>query len=223
VLPEMALIETAYANGKLHLSRPRMNAIEISLSEENAPTRPVEVWGDSALLAEDCGADAHRWLTEVLGRDAWLVRMGPAFHRPVRSNRASSEDRVTFADGFPLLIVSEASLEHLNARLIQNGEKPVPMNRFRPNIVIRNTEPHAEDSWTRVKIGEHLFRTGGPCARCIVTTTDQITGKRGIEPLRTLAKYRRDARDPQNVNFAQNLINESKAGTIKMGDGVLVL
>ena len=92
------------------------------------------------------------------------------------------------------------------------------MNRFRPNLVISDCEPYAEDHWTQVKLGGVLFRNGGPCARCPITTTDQFTAQRGKEPLKTFATYRRDPDDSTKVNFGANLIHETKLGVLHVGD-----
>jgi uncharacterized protein len=100
------------------------------------------------------------------------------------------------------------------------GEPPLPMNRFRPNLVVTSSAPYVEDTWDRVRIGELVFRAAGLCSRCPITTTDQQTGQRGKEPLRILASYRRDLLDPTDVNFGQNLINETKTGTVRLGDRV---
>ncbi|MEO6993689.1 MAG: MOSC domain-containing protein, partial [Lacunisphaera sp.] len=111
-----------------------------------------------------------------------------------------------------------------NDRLQENHAEPVPMNRFRPSIVVDDCEAFAEDDWARLQIGDTLFRNGGPCARCIVTTTDQLTGERlGKEPLRTLATFRRAPADPSDVNFGINLIHETKAGRLQVGDTVVPL
>jgi uncharacterized protein YcbX len=122
-----------------------------------------------------------------------------------------------------LLAASEASLADLNDRIVAQGGEPVPMNRFRPNLVIASCPAFAEDGWGQFRIGSVILRSAGPSARCIVTTTDQLTGERGKEPLRTLATFRRDATDPTNVNFGLNVINESKSGTVHMGDRVEVI
>jgi uncharacterized protein YcbX len=130
---------------------------------------------------------------------------------------------VAFADAFPFLAVTRASLDDLNARIVEQGGSPVPMDRFRPNIVVDGCTAFAEDAWKRVRVGQAVFRIAGPCARCVVTTTDQVTGAREAEPLLTLATYRRDPTETTHVNFGQNLVNESKAGFIRVGDPVEVI
>jgi uncharacterized protein YcbX len=130
---------------------------------------------------------------------------------------------VSFADAVPFLATSEASLADLNDRIQENQGEPVPMDRFRPNIVVAGGDAFAEDAWNRVRIGSAIFRNAGPCARCIVITTDQRTGERGKEPLKTLASYRRDATDPTNVNFGTNLIHETKQGVVRVGDEIVAL
>jgi hypothetical protein len=97
------------------------------------------------------------------------------------------------------------------------------MNRFRPSFIVAGCEAFAEDTWTRFQAGGITFRTAGPCARCVVTTTDQLTAERGKEPLRTLATYRRDPEDPTDVNFGQNLIHETKSGTLRLGDRIVLI
>ena len=122
-----------------------------------------------------------------------------------------------------MLVIGEASLDALNDRLVMRNEEPIPMNRFRPNLVIQGAEAFAEDSWGRVRIGDVILRAGKPCARCVVTTTDQLTGDRGKEPLRTLSTFRRDKTDPSEVNFGHNYIHDTKSGLITIGATVEVL
>jgi uncharacterized protein YcbX len=187
------------------------------------------------LRAEDCGPEISAWLSALLGMSCHLVRIGKDFRRPVLERREPrpgetlldgrvvTPDLFTFADGFPFLVVSEASLANLNDRLVSIGEEPVPMDRFRPNFVVTGVPAFGEDAWGRARIGEIVFRSGGPCARCTVTTTDQFTGERGHEPLRTLASYRRDAGDSTRINFGLNLTHETKSGTVRVGDAVEIL
>ncbi len=224
-LPRMALIETALTTDTLTLTASGAGSVSVTrASDPNAPLRTVGVWSSEGLQAEDCGDTAAAWLSAFLAMPCRLVRAGAAFSRPVlKPGKARPEDRVSFADAYPLLAISEASLADLNDRLISRGEATVPMNRFRPNLVVSDCGPFAEDTWTRFRIGEITFRAGGPCARCIMTTTDQATAERGPEPLRLLATYRRDATDPTHVNFGQNLFHETKSGTLRLGDAVTML
>jgi uncharacterized protein YcbX len=179
------------------------------------------VWRSEGLLAEDCGDSPAQWLTDFLSIKCRLVRVGEKFRRPIlRPDVAGPGDLVNFADAFPFLVISEASLADLNDRLVANGAGRLPMNRFRPNLVVAGCDAYAEDTWTRFRIGPVVFRTGGPCARCVVTTTDQETAERGKEPLRTLAAYRRDVSDPTDVNFGQNALHETKSGILRVGDAV---
>jgi hypothetical protein len=132
--------------------------------------------------------------------------------RPVNSHYATDNEQVSFTDGFPFLLISEASLQDLNKRL----DEPVPMNRFRPNLVVSGCEAFAEDSWRQIRIGSISFNVVKPCERCVITTVDQALGIRGKEPLQTLSQYRR-----QNgkILFGQNLIHTS-LGALQVGDSV---
>ncbi|MDM7922558.1 MAG: MOSC domain-containing protein, partial [Pyrinomonadaceae bacterium] len=139
--------------------------------------------------------------------------LGDVYKRQLRPK----EDTVSFADGYPFLLIGEGSLEDLNGRLAA----PVPMNRFRPNLVVKGSEPYAEDTWSRIRIGETVFHLVKPCGRCVMTTVDQSNGhKDGKEPLRTLATYRTVN---GSVLFGQNLIAETPGGKIRVGDEVEIL
>lgn len=222
--PRMALIGTALDDTTLTLSRADAGNLSVPrASDPAAPVRSVEVWSSAGLEAEDCGDDAATWVSDALGTSARLVRAGTAFHRPVKPTKARPGDVLSFADAYPFLVIGEASLADLNDRLVARDEDALPMNRFRPNLVVAGCPAFAEDTWPRVRIGEIDFRAGGPCARCIVTTTDQETAQRGREPLRTLAGYRRDPAEPTDVNFGQNLIHETKTGALRLGDAVTPL
>lgn len=235
-LPRMAQITTELAGDALILRAEGAGSISVPLRASAPPSlRTVWVWRSKDLRAEDCGRDVSAWLSAFLGMTCHLVRIGEAFRRPVLERREPrlgetliegrvlTSDLFTFADGFPFLVISEASLAHLNDRLIATGAEPVPMDRFRTNFVVAGVPAFGEDEWPRVRIGEVAFRSGGPCARCIVITTDQFTGERGHEPLRTLATYRRDAGDSTRINFGLNLTHETKSGTVCVGDRVEVL
>jgi hypothetical protein len=224
-LPRMARIATRLSDELLTLSAEGVGTLRVSrAADPGAPRRTVSVWKSEGLQAEDCGDDAANWLGHFLGVKCRLVRIGPAFQRPILKPAAARPgDVVSFADSDPFLIISEASLEDLNRRLIAQGHAALPMNRFRPNLVVTGCPAFAEDSWTRIKVGGIIFRASGPCSRCIMTTTDQFTGERGKEPLRLLATYRRDAGNLTDVNFGQNLIHETKSGNLRVGDPVEIL
>jgi uncharacterized protein YcbX len=146
----------------------------------------------------------------------------PATRRPVDPGYALPGETVGLADGYPLLLTSEASLEALNSLIAQGDravEGPLPMNRFRPNVVVAGTAAWAEDDWSRIAIGEVTFRVAKMCGRCVVTTIDQGTAERGKEPLRTLARHRRIG---GRLVFGQNLV-PSSPGTVRVGDPVRIL
>ncbi len=209
--PRMALIETSLTSTSLLLSSPGRGSVTVPLNA-SAGLRRVTVWR-STTSANDCGDEPAEWLSDFLGHPLRLVRMGGTYQRLNLKPAAQAGDVVSFADSCPFMAISEASLADLNSRLA----RPLPMNRFRPNLVIAGCTPYGEDAWHRVRIGGAVFRSAGPCARCPITTTDQETAERGKEPLKTLATYRRDPDDPGDVNFGTNLIHETKRGTVRVG------
>lgn len=222
-VPRMALVSTSLSGGLLHLSVEGAGSISVGIpSDPSAPTLPVSVWSQAGLVAEDCGEEVACWLSAVISTPCRLVRAGAAFHRPVTRDEARPGDRFSFADGAPLLVTTTASLDDLNRRIVAAGGAPVPMDRFRPNLVLEGCEPFAEDHWAGLDIAGVRFRATGPCDRCIVTTTDQLTGQRGKEPLKTLATFRRDPLEPSSVLFGLNLIQESKSGSVAVSDPVVI-
>ena len=223
-LPRMALVTTALDGTHLTLSAIGAGSVRVALvSDRTRPLRTVSIWKSEGLQAEDCGDEAAGFLSAVLGTRCRLVRIGSAFRRPVLKPAARPGDVFHFGDGAPVLVISEASLADLNDRIVARGGDALPMDRFRPNLVVAGCPAFAEDTWPRFRLGTAVFRAAGQSSRCIVTTTDQLTGERGQEPLRTLATYRRDATDPTNVNFGQNLINETKSGAFRVGDAVEIV
>lgn len=223
-IPRMALIETGLTSSGLTLASPNHGSVAVpTTAPEPTRTLAVTVWKNT-VVADDCGEPAAEWLTRFLGVPARLVRMGTAYDRPVKPSKAQPGDVVSFADAYPFLLLSEASLHDLNDRLVAQGGEALPLDRFRANLILADCAPYFEDSLARFLIGDVVFRNAGPCARCIVTTTDQDRGERdGPEPLRTLATYRRDAVEPSNVNFAANLIHETKSGRLGVGDALVPL
>jgi uncharacterized protein len=175
----------------------------------------VTVWR-STVLAAAAGLEADAWFSAYLGEPVRLVYLDDPTRRAVDPEFGAEGDVVSFADGYPLLLTSTGSLDQLGAWLSAAGEPPVPMNRFRPNVVVTGSRPWAEDGWRRIRIGSVPFRVAKPCGRCVVTTTDQVTGERGTQPLRMLAARRRFGK---SLVFGQNIIPDSP-GLIRAGDPV---
>ncbi|HEU4681873.1 MAG TPA: MOSC N-terminal beta barrel domain-containing protein [Gemmatimonadales bacterium] len=211
--PQLALVTPSIQGASLHLDAPGRPRLELPLHPSETVTTSVTVWGDTC-PATWLGESAARWFSEFLQTDCNLVHMGDRHVRRADPTLAPGA-RVSFADASPFLLISEASLADLNGRLAE----PLPMNRFRPNLVVAGGEPYAEDAWMRIEIGRIRLRMVKPCGRCVVTTTDQSTGERGQEPLRTLATYRR--RDGE-VMFGQNAVHEN-TGCLGLGDEVQIL
>lgn len=199
-VPKLARIETVVDLNALVLRAVGHDELALPLAWFGGPSRAVTVHRD-CLHATDCGDRAAAWMSAVLAGEYRIVRMGPSSVRPVAS-RSVSHARTAFADAFPLLAIGESSLEDLNRRIIARGSSPVRMDRFRPNLVVGGCVPYAEDAWRRFRIGEIEFVGERPCTRCSVTTVDQQTGERGVEPLATLATYRRT---PDGVIFGMNV------------------
>ncbi|MEU9339744.1 MOSC N-terminal beta barrel domain-containing protein [Streptomyces sp. NPDC048278] len=222
VQPRLALAAAELLpGGGLRLSAPGRTPLTVPVPEPGV-TVPVDIFGTKveAVLAADA---AHAWCGAYLEADVRLAHMDdPASRRPIDPDHALPGETVSFADGYPLLVTTQASLDALNS-LIARGEHadegPLPMDRFRPNVVVRGTGAWAEDDWRRIAIGEVEFRVAKMCGRCVVTTTDQRTAERGREPLRTLARHRRFG---NQLVFGQNLVPRSP-GTIRVGDPVRVL
>jgi hypothetical protein len=212
--PRMALIRTALTPGGLRLSAPAMPDLDVAFVPDGAAAATVQVWGDQC-LAQGAGAEPAAWLSRFLGIDCRLFFMPEQTERAVDPSYAGPQDRVGFADGFPFLLISQASLDDLNSRL----EQALPMLRFRPNLVVSGCAPYAEDGWRRIRIGGLSFRVAKPCSRCVIPTIDPDTGEKGVEPLRTLNRYRREG---NQVYFGQNLLHDG-AGELKLGATVEVL
>jgi uncharacterized protein YcbX len=214
--PAMALIGTAIEPPFLVLfdrSNPNDRiGVPLEITAAGLSGLEVEVWDDR------CGAvlvstDADLWLSSKLNAPVQLVGMPDTTSRAADRRYAPEGQMVSFADGYPFLIIGEASLADLNSRL----EIPVPMNRFRPNLVFSGGTPFCEDGWRDFTIGDQPFCAVKPCARCIMTTIDQQTSTKNAEPLRTLASYRKQE---NKVLFGQNVIwmGKENEATIKVSD-----
>lgn len=213
--PRLALITPVLNNEAVTLSAPNFDSIKFGIQKSGA-TYPVNIWKSSGVQAVDQGEESAQWLSDWLGTSVRLVHIADGFMRKVSSEYAvNTDDHTGFADGYPILIISEASLQDLNSKL----DSPLPMNRFRPNIVVKDCEPFAEDAWKRVKIGGVEMAPVKPCARCEVTTTDQVTLERKKEPLKTLGGYRKHK---LGAIFGMNVIPLNE-GRLEVGMSVEVV
>ncbi|WP_221394225.1 MOSC domain-containing protein [Dyadobacter sp. NIV53] len=213
---KMALIDVELLSDSLVLSYRPENNNQISVPFQPISANPltVTIWDDEtdALTVSD---EADKWLSDVLERNVRLVIMPESAERKADPRYAKNEENVSFADGFPFLIISQASLDQLNSRLAE----PIEMKRFRPNFVVTGTTPHEEDGWKSVQIGNIQFDIVKPCARCVLTTVDPETGGKGPEPLKTLATYRRVN---NKILFGQNVVARD-FGKINEGDRLILL
>lgn len=192
--------------------------IEMPLSSTTDEFHTVKVFNDT-VRSQFYPLEIDRWFSDILGIDCRLVTMPEGAHRAVDPAFAVRrfKDEVSFADAYPFLVIGEASLADLNSRLSET----VPMNRFRPNFVVAGSETFAEDNWSVVKIGSTVFHVVKSCGRCVITTVDQVKGKKtGKEPLRTLSIYRTVK---GNALFGRYLIAENPGGFVRVGDEVEVL
>ena len=207
--PALARVAIRLQDGWIGLSASGMSEVFVPPGSEAAGERDrVEVWG-SDVEAVDVGAEGAAWISELLGLNARIVHLPEPEARTVEARRNGEPVRVAFADRYPFLLVSEESMDDLNARL----DRPLPIDRFRANLVVRGGGPFAEDRWERLKIGGIGFRVARLCARCVVTTVDQRTGQTGREPLRTLSRYRIIDGKPR---FGVNLVH-SGTGVVECG------
>ncbi len=211
---QLALVTTRIVDDQtLSLEFDGQPGLEIRRNQAGNRCKAI-VWDDECDAVEQ-GDEAARWFTKITGKPSRLVIMADEFVRPVHQKKVEGDFRVGFADSHPLLIISQASLDELNSRL----DTAVPMNRFRPNVVIDGAEPFAEDSWKQIKIAETLFDVTKPCARCVMVSIDQSNAEGSKEPLKTLSTYRTVG---NKVMFGQNMVHHSE-GRISVGDKLEVI
>lgn len=220
--PAMACIRTALEQDALLLQAPGMPALQLDARGEDGQTLTVQVW-KSTLTALDQGARVAQWLSAYLGTAARLVRFDPAAERLASSSWTGAYRAPTqFSDGYPLLVIGQSSLDDLNARLSSKGAPALPMERFRPNLVISGLEAYEEDFIDTLSVGTGsarvVIKLVKPCARCPVPGIDQQTGLRDPhwpnEPLDTLATYRANPRVDGGLTFGQNAIVIEGAGNV---------
>lgn len=219
--PKMATLSIDVLSDGLQVSENENNKILIPFETHSKETVRVKVWSNfcRAQVYEDV---VNEFFRDVLQTSCKLVLMPEETHRKVNYFYAvNKDDHVSFADAYPFLLIGENSLADLNDKL----ENPVPMNRFRPNLVVSGSEAFDEDGWKKIKIGETVFHVVKPCARCVITTIDQSEGvKTGVEPLKTLASFRTPKRSiKKKILFGQNLIAEREGDVLRVGDKIEIL
>lgn len=211
----LARLETAIQGDVLHVNCDGQGAFVVALEPRTGAPRRVRIWDDE-VEALDIGDEAASYFSAQLGFSVRLVFMPEGSLRQVDTRYAEPGDRVSFADAFPYLLANEASLADLNARL----SEPVPIDRFRPNLVLSGAPAYAEDDWSTIRIGAATFELRKPSARCVTINTDQETGERmGKEPLATLAGYKTWRK---KAVFFQNVVCR-EGGSVRVGDSVVML
>jgi uncharacterized protein len=236
--PRMALIGVSIASQHLQITAPGMADLFVLIDDclgmdsgvRNEPfdRMTVEVWGDRC-EAVSLGPDTERWFSEFIGIACELVYMSDKSYRPTAHGKLGPNKPVSFADAYPYLLISEASLAGLNEKLAAQGKPAVTMQRFRPNLVIKGCDqPHAEDDWQQIRIGEALLDLPKLCDRCSIPNVNPETGDRGQEPTKTLSTYRYWEK---GIWFGQNGVQSTAPsnmpsegfGTLQLGDTVEVI
>lgn len=212
-IPHMCLIQPEIINSGIVLNAATMKSLTVVIPLLNKKIS-VKVWTDQC-HAYDAGDEAANWLSDILSVKCRLVYFPNDEFRQVDLNYADKGDKTAFSDGFPLLLISQGSLDDLNQRL----SSPVPMSRFRPNIVVKGCQPFAEDLWKKIQIGGITFRIVKPCSRCVIPGINIETAEKEAEPIKTLVSYRK--RD-NKVFFGQNVIANAN-GKIEVGMTVKII
>ncbi|PCI53766.1 MAG: oxidoreductase [Gammaproteobacteria bacterium] len=218
--PTLCLVTTILTEHGITLSAPSMPTLTLEYKVFNNQYQNVEVWGDE-IAGQRCSTTANSWFSEYLQRPCQLLYFGQESSR-VKNANTDKARKLAFADGYPLLLISQASLDDLNQRLLADNQQTVSMAQFRPNIVVDNCLPFAEDGWQYIRIGEIDFKVSKPCERCVFTTVNPTSGIKHAQqqPLRTLKSYRQTTNGA--VLFGQNLIPLT-SGSIKQGDKLNVV
>lgn len=211
--PKMARFKLTVQEDQMQIHFEQ-DQIEIPLTIKTGRELKVQIWNDMVLSLE-AGDHFSNWFTERMGMKCKLVFFPEENPRWVDPQYAINSDHTSLADAYPFLIIGQESLNDLNSRL----DKPVPMNRFRPNFVFTGGKPFDEDKWKNFSIGKNHFVAVKPCSRCVLTTVDQDTGEKGVEPLKTLSTYRRVE---NKTFFGQNLI-ASDYNEVHINDVIRVL
>ena len=226
--PLMALITPQISAGLLILHAPGLPRLALPLArpaaESAAPTLQVRVW-DDLVSADDCGDAAAQWFSQALGSACRLVRFSAQASRITNTSWTAHQDVPTrFSDGYPFLLISQASLDDLNRKLTAQGREPLPMNRFRPNLVIDGVHAFEEDYIDSLGLGGALLKPVKPCARCPIPSVDQASGLIGPDPLDILRSYRANPRLDGGIAFGMNVILlQGEGQVVKLGQEIEIV
>ena len=213
VYSQMALFKLSFENQGLKITFGN-NTNHLSFTNPSPiDLMKVTIWDDSVLACEVSTAHSE-WFSTLLRMKCKLVFFPEGNSRPVDPTYKVNDEQVSLADAYPFLIIGQSSLDNLNEKL----QEPLPMNRFRPNLVFSGGAPHEEDTWRDFTVGSNRFVGVKPCARCVLTTVNQDPAEKGVEPLKTLATYRKQE---NKILFGQNLIALDH-NTISVGDTITV-
>lgn len=215
--PEMNFLQPEINSGIMTIrhKQDKYEPLVISMKEPESQSDKVIVWDDTC-SGKPVDTKADEWFSKALNKPVRLFYMHKEGIRPADPRYAINEtDEVSYADGYPVLMISEASLDFLNTKI----DEHIPMNRFRPNIIVTGATAHQEDELREIEINGLKLHGVKPCARCVMTTIDVTTGQKGKEPLKSLATYRKLG---HKILFGENFI-PSEEGVIKVGDAISVL
>jgi uncharacterized protein YcbX len=224
--PRMALITPRLRSETMELRAPGMLRLDITLDlpdPETAPTREVQLW-QHRFNAYDGDSVTRQWFSQFLGVPCQLVRFHPDAHHPVNPARTAGKDIGTlFSDGYPLLLIGQESLDELNGRLVAQGRAALPMDRFRPNLVIAGAEAHNEDHAASLTMGNAEIRPVKPCPRCPIPSIDQQTGVPGPDPLDVLRTYREGVGGISGIAFGMNcIVTQGEGEVLRIGQEIAI-
>lgn len=222
--PRMATVTPRIEHDALVVDAPGLSPIRLPLAHDaGAPAIEVLIWDDH-VLAADCGEHAATWFSDAIGAPCRLVRFRPEVHRPTSTKWTGTGGppaATRFSDGYPILLIGQSSLDDLNTRLESAGREQLPMNRFRPNMVVAGIDAFEEDFVAAFTDGEVSLRPVKPCARCPIPSVDQATGIPGPDPLDILQTYRANARMDGAVTLGMNVVVQDGVGhTLRIGQAL---
>jgi len=214
--PQLALLDASIKDNGLRVISNKGNQIDISKDDFLPCDQSFQVWQDK-VVGRLASEEINQYFSDFLNKNVRLIQYDKQQARATDPQYSKPDDIVSFADGFPILLLNQASLDDLNQKLV----KPVSMNNFRGNLIIKGADAFAEDDWKKIKIGNIELDLVKPCSRCVMTTNDPKTAipADDLEPLRTLAKYRKTAK---GIMFGVNLIARG-FGEVCVGDAIEVI